>query len=97
MCRKMDVFVSETSCLADGWMHALDDMSACAAQCAHLATNASFIWGNTNMTSKLLGPKLMFANHDKHYPSRSEQIIQATPETNFTKPVTKIKFGPSKW
>ena len=51
MCRKMDVFVSETSCLVDGWMHALDDMSACAVQCAHLATNASFIWGNTNMTS----------------------------------------------
>ena len=22
MCRKMDVFVSETSCLVDGWVHA---------------------------------------------------------------------------
>ena len=38
---------------------------------------------------------VMFAKHDKHYPSRSGQTSLATRVTNFTKPVTKIYSGPS--
>ena len=37
----------------------------------------------------------MFAEHDKHYPSRSEQTSLSTAVANITKPVTKINFGPS--
>ena len=37
----------------------------------------------------------MFAERDKHYPSRSMQTSLATAVTNFTKPVTRINFGPS--
>ena len=37
----------------------------------------------------------MFAERDKHYPSRSRQTSLATAVTNFTKPVTRINFGPS--
>ena len=37
----------------------------------------------------------MFAECDKHYPSRSGQTSLATAVTNFTKPVTNINFGPS--
>ena len=37
----------------------------------------------------------MFAERDKHYPSRSKQTSLATAVTNITKPVTKIYFGPS--
>ena len=37
----------------------------------------------------------MFAERDKHYPSRSGQTSLATAVTNITKPVTKINFGPS--
>ena len=37
----------------------------------------------------------MFANYDKHYPSRSGQTSLATAVTNLTKPVTKNNFGPS--
>ena len=43
----------------------------------------------------LLGPKLMYAKRDKHYPGRSGQPSLATAVTIFTKPVTKINFGPS--
>ena len=46
-------------------------------------------WGRFGtLERELLGPKLMFAERDKHYPSRSGQ-------TNITKPVTKIYFWPS--
>ena len=38
----------------------------------------------------------MFAERDKHYPSRSRQTSLATAVTNFTKPVTNINFGPSR-
>ena len=41
----------------------------------------------------VLGPKLMFAECDKHYPSRSGQTTLATAIINFTKPVTKINSG----
>ena len=37
----------------------------------------------------------MFAESDKFYPSRSGQTSLDTAVTNFTKPVTKINFGPS--
>ena len=37
----------------------------------------------------------MFAEHVKHYPSRSGQNSQATAVKNITKPVTKNNFGPS--
>ena len=37
----------------------------------------------------------MFAERDKHYPSRSGQTSLATSVTKFTKPVTKNNFGPS--
>ena len=47
--------------------------------------------------SKILGPELMFAKHDKHYPSRTGQTSLPTAVTNFTKPVTKINSGPSIW
>ena len=36
----------------------------------------------------------MFADRDKHYPSRSGQTNLATAVTNITKPLTKINFGP---
>ena len=45
-------------------------------------------------TRYVLGPKLMFAKCDGHYPSRSGQTSLATAVTNFTKPVTKINFRP---
>ena len=37
----------------------------------------------------------MFAERDKHYPSRSGQTSLATAVAHFTKPVTKNNFGPS--
>ena len=37
----------------------------------------------------------MFAERDKHYPSRSGQTSLATAVANITKPVTKNNFGPS--
>ena len=37
----------------------------------------------------------MFAERDKHYPSRSGQTSLATAVTNITKPGTKNNFGPS--
>ena len=37
----------------------------------------------------------MFAERDKHYPSRSGKTSLVTAVTNITKPVTKINFGPS--
>ena len=37
----------------------------------------------------------MFAEYDKHYPSRFMQTSQATAVTNITKPVKKNNFGPS--
>ena len=37
----------------------------------------------------------MFAERDKHYPSRSGQTSLATAAANITKPVTKNNFGPS--
>ena len=37
----------------------------------------------------------MFAERDKHYPSRSGQTSLATAVANITKPVTKYNFGPS--
>ena len=37
----------------------------------------------------------MFAERDKHYPSRSGQGSLATAITNIIKPVTKNNFGPS--
>ena len=43
----------------------------------------------------LLGPKLMFAERDEHYPSRPGQTSVATAVTNITKPVTKNNFRPS--
>ena len=45
-------------------------------------------------TCKVLGPKLMFAERDKHYPSRSGQTSLAAVVINITKPVTKINFRP---
>ena len=39
----------------------------------------------------------MFAERDKHYPSRSGQTTLATAVANITKPVTKINFGPSTY
>ena len=50
---------------------------------------------NLTLNVALLGPKLMFAEHDKHFPSRSGQASLATAVTNITKPVTTINFGPS--
>ena len=47
------------------------------------------------MYNYVLCPKLMFAECDKHYPSRCGQAILATAITKFTKPVTKNNFGPS--
>ena len=44
----------------------------------------------------VLGPKMWFAERDKHYPSRSGQTSLATAVTNITEPVTKNNFGPSK-
>ena len=44
----------------------------------------------------ILGPKLLFAERDKHHPSRSRQTSLATAVVNITKPVTKNNFGPSK-
>ena len=41
----------------------------------------------------ILGPKIMLAEGDKHYPSRSGLTSPATAETNITKPVTKNNFG----
>ena len=38
----------------------------------------------------LLGPDLMFAKHDKHYPSRSGQTSPVTAAKNFTNLFTKI-------
>ena len=35
----------------------------------------------------------MFAERDKHYPSRSRQTSLATAVTKITKPVTKNNFG----
>ena len=63
-------------------------------------TNQSFLGAlvhcKTSLTQvDLLGVKFMFAKRDKHYPSRSGQTSLATAVTNFTKPVTKINFGPS--
>ena len=43
----------------------------------------------------VLGPKLMFAKRDNHYPRMSGQTSLATAVTNITKPITKINFGPS--
>ena len=43
----------------------------------------------------VLGPELMFAEYDTHYPSRSGQTSLATALANITKPVTKNNFGPS--
>ena len=37
----------------------------------------------------------MFAERDKHHPSRSGQTSLAAALTNITKPVTKNNFGPS--
>ena len=37
----------------------------------------------------------MFAEHDKHYTSRSGKTSLATAVTNITIPVTKNNFGPS--
>ena len=37
----------------------------------------------------------MFAERDKHYPSKSRHTSLATAVTNITKPVTKNNFGPS--
>ena len=37
----------------------------------------------------------MFAEHNKHYPSRSGQTSLAKAIANITKPVTKNNFGPS--
>ena len=37
----------------------------------------------------------MFAERDKHYPSRSGQTSLATAVANITKPDTKNNFGPS--
>ena len=37
----------------------------------------------------------MFAERDKHYPSRPGQTSLATAVANITKPVTKNNFGPS--
>ena len=42
----------------------------------------------------VLGPESMYAEHDKHYPSRSGQTSIATAVANITKPVTKIDSGP---
>ena len=42
-----------------------------------------------------MGPKLMFAERDKHYPGRSGPTSLATAVTNITKSVTKINFWPS--
>ena len=36
----------------------------------------------------------MFAERDKHYPSRSGQTSLTTAVTNITKPVTENNFGP---
>ena len=44
----------------------------------------------------LLGLKLLFAKHDKHYPSRFGQTSLATVVANFTILVTNINFGPSR-
>ena len=38
----------------------------------------------------------MFAKRDEHYPSRSEETNLATEATYFSKPVTKVNFGPSR-
>ena len=38
----------------------------------------------------------MFAKRDEHYPSKSEETNLATEATYFSKPVTKVNFGPSK-
>ena len=43
----------------------------------------------------LQGSKKWFAEHDKHYPSRSGQTSLATAVANITKPVKKNNFGPS--
>ena len=45
----------------------------------------------------VVGAKLMFAEGDKHYPSRSGQTSLATAVANITKPVTKNNFGPSRY
>ena len=45
--------------------------------------------------SDILGPELMFVEHDKHYPSTSGQTSLTRAVTNFTKPVTKDNFRPS--
>ena len=39
----------------------------------------------------------MFAEHDKHYPSRFGQTSLARALTHIAKPVTKNNFGPSTW
>ena len=44
----------------------------------------------------ILGPKLLFAECDKHYPSRSGQNSLARAVINITKPGTKNKFGLSR-
>ena len=47
------------------------------------------------LSGNLLGTKLLFAESDKQYPSKTGQTSLATAVTNFTKPVTKINFEPS--
>ena len=39
----------------------------------------------------------MFAERDKHYPSRSGQTSLASAVPNFTKPVKKNNYRPSIW
>ena len=54
-----------------------------------------FIGRSLQILSDLLGPELMFAERDKHYPRRSEQTSLASAVTNITKSVAKINSGPS--
>ena len=60
------------------------------------ATKLKTSWEMKRYVNLVLGPELMFAKRDKHYPSRSGQTSLATAVINFTKPVTKINSGPSK-
>ena len=66
-----------------------------AGKCSFPSLKYWFDFSHRILLLYILGPKLIFAERDKHYPSRSGQTSLATAVPNFTKPVTKNNFGPS--
>ena len=90
-----DVSDQWLSPIAHHWIYTQISYVHCYLYIFHLAT----LWWSLQESTIyfILGPKLMFAERDKHYPSRFGQTSLDTAVTNITKPVAKISFGPNTW